>query len=234
MSGTDQKPVLPRPLVVLGEALRPVSDNVARRMESVPPSVQPCLDIADFASRHLGMIEDRVARLADAVNHDLGAVTGPDTADSSVWRAASRVEVHIEGLLDQYDEVRRVRPENDDLHAHVLLGGIYHDLLEQIQTWLNDVLESVDDPVRALQKRGLPTEGHVEVTIPLTLEPPRQVADLGRWAQERTNEASSTRSCNDGLEREVADRGHGNWFTWVLIAFGLGWLLWDDGDDGDE
>ena len=40
----------------------------------------------------------------------LGGVTGPDAADSAVWRAASRVEVHIEGLLDQYDEVRRVKP----------------------------------------------------------------------------------------------------------------------------
>lgn len=232
MSGTDQMPVLPRPLVVLREALRPVSHNIARRMEDESPSVQPCSDMAGFASRHLGMIEDRVARLVEAIDHDLGGVTGPDAADSAVWRAASRVEVHIEGLLDQYDEVRRVKPENGDFHAHVLLGEIYHDLLEQVQAWLKDVLESVDDPVAALRKRGLPTEGHVEITIALTVQPSRQVDELARWAQHRTTGlASSTRAYNDGLERGVTGHERRSWFTWVLIGFGLGWLVGDDGDE---
>ena len=186
-------------------------------MEDVPPSTEPCLDIAGFASRHLRMIEDRAARLAEAINDDLGAVTGPDTADSAVWRATSRVEVQIEGLLDQYDEVRRANPANGDLQAHRLLGEIYRDLLAQVQTWLNDVLQSLDDPAGALQKRGLPTEGHVEVTIALTLEAPRQVDDLARWAQQRSD--------------ETTNRERGNWLKWALIAFGLGWLVGDDGDE---
>lgn len=219
MGRTDQRAILPRPLVVLGEALRPVSDNIARRIANEPPSIQPCLDIAGFVSRHLGMIGGRVARLDEAVNHDLGAVTSPDTADSAVWRATSRVEVHIEGLLDQYDEVRRVKPENDDLYAHGLLGGVYHDLLKQVQTWLNDILQALDDPLGALRERGLPTEGHVEVTIALTLEPSPQVDDLARWAQQRSDEITNR------------DRERGSWLTWVLIAFGLGWLVGDDGDE---
>ena len=232
MDGTEHKPILPRPLVVLGDALRPVSDNIACRLEDEPASIQPCLDIAGFASRHLGMIEDRVARLVEAINDDLDAVTGPDTADSAAWRATSRVEVDIEGLSDCYDDVRRVTPEHDAVHTHSLLCGIYRDLLEQVQAWLNDVLQSVDDPVGALQKRGLPTEGHVEVTIALTLEPPPQVDDLARWAQQQTTgRGSSNRPYNDGLERQVTDRGRGNWLTWVLIAFGVGWLVGDDGDE---
>ncbi|MCY4012349.1 MAG: hypothetical protein OXG82_06505 [Gammaproteobacteria bacterium] len=178
------------------------------------------------------MIEDRVARLVEAIDHDLAGVTGPDAADSAVWRATSRVEIHIEGLLDQYDEVRRVKPESGDFHAYALLGGIYHNLLEQVQTWLNDVLESVDDPVGALRKRGLPTEGHVEITIPLTVEPPPQVDELARWAQQRTTgRASYTRTYNDGFERKVTGHERRSWFTWVLIGFGLGWLAGDDGDE---
>ena len=101
-----------------------------------------------------------------------------------------------------------------------------------MQTWLTEVLESLDDPVRALRKRGLPTEGHVEIAITLTLEPPWQVEALARWAEQRTIElASSTRPYIDDPEHEVADRERNGWLTWVFIAFGLGWLLGDDGDE---
>ena len=111
-------------------------------------------------------------------------------------------------------------------------AGSARDLLEQVQAWLNDVLQTVDDPVGALQKRGLPTEGHVEVTIGLTVEPLWQVDDLARWAQQQTTgRGSSNRPYNDGLEHQVTDRGRGNLLTWVLIAFGLGWLVGDDGDE---
>lgn len=215
--GPEPGPLLSRSLVALREALRPVSSTLARRMADAPPQEQPCLDFAGFASRHLRVIEDGATRLVKAINDELAAATDADTADETVWRAASRVEVHIEGLLDRYDEVRRVKPEIGDVHPHGLLDGVYRDLLNQVQTWLNDVRQSLDDPVGALQKRGLPTEGQVEVTVALTLEAPRQVDDLARWAQQRAAE----------LER---DRGR-SWFTWVLIAFGLGWLVGDDGDE---
>jgi len=211
-------PLLSRSLATLRAALHPVSGLLARRMADAPPQEQPCLDFAGFASHHLRVIEDGATRLVKAINDELGAATGTDTADETVWRAASRVVVHIEGLLDQYDEVRRVKPEIGDVHPHGLLVGVYRDLLEQVQTWLNDVLQSLGDPVGALQKRGLPTEGRVEITVALTLEAPRQVDDLARWAQQRAGE----------LER---DRGRRSWFTWVLIAFGLGWLVGDDGDE---
>ena len=235
LASAERDPFLPRPLVVLGEALCPVSDMIARRMEDVPPQVHPCLDFAGFASRHLRMIEDDVARLVEAINHELGVATVADTADSAVWRATSRLEVHIEGLLDRFDDVRRVKPENGDARAHSLLCGVYRDLLEQVQTWLNEIVVSLDDPVLALRRRGLPTQGRVDLTIALTLEPPWQVESLARWAEERATElASSARSCIDGPEHEVTGQdvaGRDDWLSLALVAFGLGWLLGGDGDE---
>ena len=218
-----------------GRSPAPGSGMIARRMEDVPPQVHPCLDFAGFASRYLRMIEDDVARLVEAINHELGVATVADTADSAVWRATSRLEVHIEGLLDRFDDVRRVKPENGDARAHSLLCGVYRDLLEQMQTWLNEIVVSLDDPVLALRRRDLPTQGRVDLTIALTLEPPWQVESLARWAEERTTElASSARPCIDGSEHEVTGQdvaGRNDWLSLALVAFGLGWLLGGDGDE---
>ena len=82
------------------------------------------MDFAGFASRHLQVIEDSATRLVEAINHELGAATVADTANSVVWRAASRVEVHIDDLLDRFDEVRRVKPEKVRCVPTVCLAGL--------------------------------------------------------------------------------------------------------------
>ena len=54
--------------------------------------------------------------------------------------------------MDRFDDVRRVKPENGDARAHSLLCGVYRDLLEQMQTWLNEIVVSLDDPVLWAQR----------------------------------------------------------------------------------
>ena len=169
------------------------------------------------------MIEDDVARLVEAINHELGVATVADTVDSAVWRATSRLEVHIEGLLDRFDDVRRVKPENGDARAHSLLCGVYRDLLEQVQTTLNEIVVSLDDPVLALRRRGLPTQGRVDLTIALDTGASvagREPRTVGRRTGDGTGKLRAA------MHRRSRARSHGPGCRWAqrLAKLGVGRL----------
>lgn len=227
---------LPRSLVVLGDALRPVFRRIADRMADAPAQVGQSVEIGEFASRHLRMLETDVAKLEDEINGELGSATAPGTSDADVWRAAARMEVHVERILDNFDDVRRVKPGKGDARGFSLLGDIYCALLEQIQTWLNEIVDVIDDPLAAVRKRGLPTQGNVDITIRLTLETPPEIRSLARWAKRRNMKvACSARGYSDLRQYEEADQvvrsRDYSLLALVLAAFGLGWLIGGDGDE---
>ena len=232
-----EKSTLPRPVMVLGDALRPISRMIAARLNDAPPHTSKgCADMLEFAGRHLEMIGRDVEKLADDINAELGRVTASDVTDADVWRVAARMEVHVERMLDNYDDVRCVKREARDAMGYSLLADIYRDVLKQVQSWLNEVLDAIDDPVAALAKAGdLVTEGRGDLTIRLTLEAPPQMQMLVRWLEQRTEELASTQQYEDDWHDEepaVEGRRHDySLLALVLGAFGLGWLFGSDDDE---
>ena len=222
--------VLPRSVVVLGDALRPISRMLAARLDEASPRPEGrAEDTLVLVRRHLGLLETHAGRLTDEINGELGRVVAPDVSDAEVWRAAARMEVCIEGILADYDDVRRVRVDRDDLPGWSLLGDIYRDLLMQVDSWLRRVLDVIDDPVAAARKAGLASEGRVDLTIELTLEAPRQVKSVVDWAEQRTERVLVAAQQEEGDAASARSRDYG--FVALLLAvFGLGWLFGDDDD----
>ena len=98
---------------------------------------------------------------------------------------------------------------------------------------LNEILDFVDDPIATLHKRGLATEGDVDLTISLTLHAPPQMDSLVSWGRQRAEELARPGWDYPGDWRvEAANRGgrRRNYGVLALVmsAFGLGWLMGND------
>ena len=221
--------ILPRPFVVWGDSLRPISHCIADRMDDAPPQTTQGVNIFEFSARHFEMLEDNVEKLEDEITDVLGPATAAEISDADVWQVAARIEVHIERILDGFDEVRGVRPDLADAAAFSLWGEIYRDFLEQVQSWLMDILDAVDDPLATLRNRGLATTGNVDPTIRFAVSTPPQVERLERYLEQRSKEdiASAEEAAVEECGKIIAT----TMLVLVLAGFGLGWLLGGDGDE---
>ena len=109
-----EESIIPKPVMVLGDALRPISRKMEKRMQEVPARTVRQEDILEFVSRHLGRIGNDVVALTDELNGDLRNAIAAGSDDAAIWRAAGRFEICVERLLDSYDEVRRVKGDARD------------------------------------------------------------------------------------------------------------------------
>ncbi|MYE12318.1 MAG: hypothetical protein F4X99_11825 [Gammaproteobacteria bacterium] len=164
-------------------------------------------------SDHAGRLAGWTGDFADEINDQLALAA----TDAQVYRAAARVEARIECLLDDWDEVRSVKPHPPDERGWKLLVGTYRDLAEQVQGWLDEMLEILEDPAAAVERRGLADEETATITVSLTILPPPQAKPLSRWVRER---ARVSRRATGGLSL----------FAALLAGIGLGWLFGGDDD----
>ena len=228
-----EESIVPKPMTVLGDALRPISGKMENRMLEMPAGRQWRGDTLEFVLRHLKRIKTDLRALIDELNGDLrNAVADGD--DAAIWRAAGRFEMCIERLLDSYDEVRRAKGDARDAPGLALLGDSYRELLDETWAWMGEILDFVDDPIETLRKRGLATEGDIHLSFRLQLDSPPQFDSLVSWGTKRAEEGSwpgwdysddpQVEAVNHGGRR----RDYGV-LALVLSAFGLGWLV--GGDD---
>ena len=201
-------------------------------MLEVPAPTLRQEDTLELVSRQLARIADDAEALTDELNGDLRNAISAEGDDADIWRAAGRFEMCIERLLDSYDEVRRSKGGARDTPGLLLLGDIYRELLDEIRAWLNEILEFVNDPIATLRKRGLATEGDIDLTISLGLEAPPQMDSLVSWGRRRAEELSrpgwnypddwQIEAANRGGRRapELRCAGPGNERVWAGLADG--------------
>ena len=198
-------------------------------MQSRPNRSERVTDILSFVGDHLEQIGANVGRFTDKVNQLGRLIAVADTPEYAVHRGAARMEICLERLLDDYDEVRRANPSHVDSEGCRLLEKVYRDTLVQIQDWLDETVECVNDPRGALKKRGLVLEEgkRVSITLDLDFEPPPSMNGLVRWTVQR----------GDTLIDEEGAKSNKAWgrMVWMglLASFGLGWWLGSTGEDGD-
>ena len=174
---------IPRPLIVLGEWFRQMDDESSRRMNEAPLQTGTIYDIADLIDDHLHRLVDHVNAFADVVNEGLGRLSyEPDEYFNGVAR---RLEAELDGILDCYDEVRGLTPGADDFEGWSLLVEIHEETVYQIQRWLREVRDCVDDPVSVARKRSVSDGDDTVVNLALEMQPPRQVKQLTRWLEYR-------------------------------------------------
>ena len=227
----DSESILSRQTLALGECARPISSKLRRRMQSRPNRSKPVTDILSFAHNHLEQIGANVGQFTDELNQLGRLVAAADTPENAVHRGSARMEIRLERLLDGYDEVRRASPGFADSEGSRLLEKVYRDTLLQIQGWLDDLIECLDDPMGALEKRGLVGEEGKRVPIPLDLDlvPPPSMNDLVQWTVERGDTLIEEEQAKL-IEASSRNSRRGTGLLGLLAAFGLGWSFGGDGD----
>lgn len=227
----DSESILSRQTLALGQCARPIASKLRRRMQGRPNRTKPVTDILSFVQNHLEQIGANVGQFTDEFNQLGRLVAAADSPESAVHRGSARMEIRLERLLDGYDEVRRASPGIADSEGSRLLEKVYRDTLLQIQGWLDDLIECLNNPMGALEKRGLVVEEGKRVPIPLDLdlEPPPSMNDLVQWAVERGDRLIEEEEAKL-IEASSRSSRRGTGFLGLLAAFGLGWWLGDDGD----
>lgn len=213
---------VPRAVTVLADALRPFVDRMEKRINEAPIYREWRDDVLEFTSRYLGKIGEDIQALTEDVNSELGGSLAGESSDADAWRAASRLEMHIERLLDSYDDLRGSECDLYDEEGLSLLVEVYRDVLQQILGWLNEILEFADQPSVALRRRGLSAKGNVNFNIGLTLKAPYQMDSMVRWAEQRAAELAVP---PPSLRVHPGVAGLG-----LAAAFGLGWMFGRDDD----
>lgn len=210
-------------LIALKGAIGPVARSFRSRAETAPPRTEDVGDMIYFVSDHLDRIADWSGDFVEEIINRLGhAATDPDAKDAEVRSAVSSIDTRLEWLMDDWDDVRSAEPDPTDERAWRLLMDLYRDIVGQVQDWLDELTEILDDPLAAAEKRGLAEEKTAHITLSLTFRRPSQTKALVRWAERRTIE----------LERAARKTaGRHSFFAALLIGIGLGWLLGGDGDE---
>ena len=167
-------------VVALGRALRPTLAKVSATLRSSPPLG------GDVAT--IGSVENHLARLANACDdmvakvEELGQALAAGSDELAIHRAVGAFEAHLQVLRDGYVEVLAWGGAKSARRGRDLLAEIYRDTLTQIKDWIEEIVETVEDPLAAIKRRGLPTKGKVNLTIQLTLHAPPELEQLVRWA----------------------------------------------------
>ena len=173
--------LLPPRVTRMGEALRPLLHKVREGTARSTPAESERVTL-DLLREHLHDLEMAVNRIVDAVDGMMNeVVAAEDAGDPEIYRAVARLESRVDDLQD--GRARLLHAVADDRYeeGRGLLADTYLHLLEQIETWLEELVDFIADPMAAGKRKGLPTSGYVEVTIALTIDAPPQLEEFTRW-----------------------------------------------------
>jgi hypothetical protein len=223
MTMTDEITLPPR-LVCLGEAMAPVLEKLdAALAEQALPTVR-FGSIVDVIRGGLDAIGRSMPRLSDQVNRLMTDVAANENAsDRDVYRAVGRFEGVLDEIISDYQAVSRQSAYGSDEEACELLAGTYRHSMREIQIWMQDLVDTLADPISALHRKGLPTTGSIEIPLTLTLTLAPELTGLERWGERHSLYTPSPTPTNQGL---------GFWGTVGAIAlgWGIGEALFGDDD----
>ena len=232
--GVGSDYVLPSRLNALLRELRPIAGEFKRRTESSPPPGDPYSDTVATVEGMIAAMMVHLKHLGSVLNGQLAeVVSNPAATESQARRAVSDMKRPLNDLMNDFDVVRLGPAVPNDLEGARLLEETYRDMaMLPVQSWLEEVVECLDDPIGALRKHGLPTQGPAHIPMMLEIKATRSARKLKRW-RKRKAEAARLEPYLEARRRKTelpaAPRQSGSLVSLALIAFGLGWLL--GGDD---
>lgn len=240
------EPLLPPRVVRMGEALRPLLSKLKERTGAPAADEAATPVTVEFLSQRLRALCRALTRMDGAVKAMMEEVIANEAADDAdVYRTVARLEGRVDDLIDDCADLRQCT-EGELAEAARLLEGVHGELLDRIERWLEDLIESIADPDAAIERRGLPKTGYVELPFHLTLDAPQQFAELQDWVDRELRERDAgiafagtettvppvDRKLTDRLEdlrlRDEADAAF--WSTALAVGAGvlIGGLLFDD------
>jgi len=234
----SNQPVLPHRVTLLGEAMRPLGRKISAELDMPVAPVADVYGMNEIVSNHLAGLQEIVQRVPDRLAGLMADVVDNEEAgDAEVHRAVGRLEASVDDLLAGYRGVRELRAFGPDGVARDLLADVYRHTLEEIWSWIAELVDVLADPLAALGKRGLPTCGTVELPLKLTLTAAPQLAELSRCLRGQRVAPAFPLARPPAVAGQPPEAGPGFWGTLgtLILAWGLGNALFGNDDcDCDE
>ena len=189
--------LLPQHVTLLGEALRPLPAQIDAALRTPTPPEEPETSFVTAAQLGLARLDEAVQRMVSEVNALGRIVTAAEAPAAEVHRAAGRVEAVLEDQLRLHAALYHLSAEPAYARGQELLLATYRGTLIQIRDWLQEIVETLADPMAALEKRGLPTSGNVELRLSLELTAPKELGQFRDWVAQATDEQDERSSRAD-------------------------------------
>lgn len=189
----NSEPLLPPRVTRMGEALRPLLSKLSERAAAPAADEAATPVTVEFLSQRLRALCRALTRLDGAVKAMMEEVIANQAADDAdVYRTVARLEGRVDDLIDDCADLRQCTA-GEFAEAARLLEGVYGELLDRIERWLDDLVESIADPDAAIERRGLPKTGYVELPFHLNLDALERIAELQDWVdrERRRREAGA-------------------------------------------
>ena len=227
-------------VVLLGETLQPLLRKVEAALSEPVRPIGADENFLDVCRSTLNQFRESVNRLADEANGTLNGVAGAaDVPDAEVHRAAGRLEMVLDELLNSYAELREARPHAAHVRGQELLLAALRQTLTEIRDWLLDMVDAFADPVAALKRKGLPTDGSVNLQLIFNITTPKELEEFNDWADGQVLELEELDDWMSEQEQallkngnvESQDRKPGSWSGLTAFVAGMflgGWFLGDD------
>jgi hypothetical protein len=215
----------PHRLQVLGKLMRPILMSLQTGMNKTVGKVLYVADMVPIVQCHTGEIVNAVHNLENSVNDLMGDVVSNETVDDAgVYLAVAPIKATLNKLMANYHSVLALNVvTSKDIEARDLLVGTYRYWLNQVRSWLVDVVEALEDPVAFLKKRRMPTSGMVELPLILKLGPAPQTQNLANWMKHHARASPYTIPKKEGM-------GFLDTVFAVVVGFCIGDFLFG-GDD---
>ena len=206
-------------MAVLGGALQPVLRRVEAALNEPPRPTGRGESFIAVGQHALGHLDDAVAQLEEETAL-LCRALAPEVPEAEIHRAAGRYEVVLDGLLQRHGELRQVRPWAEHQRGHELLVAVFRHTLTQIRHWLRDVVDTAEDPIQVLKRKGLATSGNVSLDLMIEFTTPVELHQFIDWIDEQEQ------------QERVEDEKSGFWSGLAVFAVGmlLGGLFFGDDD----
>lgn len=227
----SDEPLLPHRLTLLGEAMRPVWKNIEREINHPIQPSRLVNGMKELIPSHLDALVTAVQRLEKRVNQTMpDIITNEDATDAAIYRSVGGFEALMDDVLAEYQEIRSLDVRGSDREARDLLAGIYCHTLGEVCDWLQELVETLADPMATVIRRGLPTSGNVTLTLALTLTAAPQLPAMAQWAKRHAVLLTTPLA---PARYQPPQRSSGLGFFGMVAAVALGWGIGEAlfGDD---
>ena len=186
---------LPARVILWGQAIRPLYDSLSQALrQPASPSCEPFQGLEDVC-RHFESYTRGLSDLGEILTAINTSVLGNKQAsDADVYQTAGRLEQVLQHLIQPYLEIGFSAPQSNFPELQPLILGVFRHTLFEIHDWLQCMLEDIQDPASACERRGLQvTEGMVlsidlNLTSPPEMERLQQIADDTLYPAEQAAE----------------------------------------------
>ena len=181
---TDDAITLPPRFHWLHDALVPVLRKLEAALAEPRLPTMSVSAMRKAVTEGLHALDASKAHLKEAV-HGLmnGVCTRQEASERDVYQAAWRVEVVLDVMIEHYLKICRYRGGGRDEEVCVLLMSLFHHSMRQTRDWLQELLDTLASPRRALLRRGLPTTGKVKISLTFALSSAPEAEQLQQWME---------------------------------------------------